>query len=81
MAFDSIQIEQELNSQLDDCEIKVEGSDGKYQVKIVGDIFSGLNAVKRQQKIYQILNEHISSGAIHAVSMRLLTLAELAASK
>ena len=81
MAFDSTQIEQELNSQLDDCEIQVEGSDGKYQVKIVGDIFAGLNAVKRQQKIYQILNEHISSGAIHAVSMRLLTLAELAASK
>jgi acid stress-induced BolA-like protein IbaG/YrbA len=29
--------------------------------------------VKRQQTVYRVLNEHISSGAIHAVSMRLLT--------
>jgi acid stress-induced BolA-like protein IbaG/YrbA len=37
----------------------------------MGDIFEGLNAVKRQQTIYKVLNEHISSGAIHAVTMRL----------
>ncbi|MXY89954.1 MAG: BolA/IbaG family iron-sulfur metabolism protein, partial [Gammaproteobacteria bacterium] len=33
--------------------------------------FAGLNAVKRQQKIYAILGGHIASGAIHAVSMNL----------
>ena len=36
-----------------------------------GPAFSGLNAVKRQQKVYAILNSHIISGAIHAVSMNL----------
>ena len=52
------------------------GGEGKFQVTAVGNLFEGLNAVKRQQKVYQILNEHIASGAIHAVSMRLLTTAE-----
>ena len=53
--------------------ISVDGGDGKYQVFIVSDFFAGLNQVKRQQAIYKILNEHIASGAIHAVSMRLKT--------
>ena len=71
--MDSSRIEQLLNEQLPDCDITVDGGDGKFQVTAVGDVFAGLNAVKRQQKIYQILNEHIVSGAIHAVSMQLKT--------
>ena len=66
-------ISQLLTEQLPECDIKVEGGDGKYLVTAVGDMFDGLNAVKRQQKIYQILNQHITSGAIHAVTMRLFT--------
>ena len=70
------QIRQLLTAELADCEITVEGGDGKYLVVAVGQIFDGLNAVKRQQLIYKILNEHIVSGAIHAVTMRLTTDAE-----
>jgi acid stress-induced BolA-like protein IbaG/YrbA len=66
-------ISQLLTEQLPECDIKVEGGDGKYLVTAVGDSFDGLNAVKRQQKIYRILNQHITSGAIHAVTMRLFT--------
>ena len=72
-------ISQLLAADLPDCDIKVEGGDGKYLVTIVGDVFDGLNAVKRQQKIYQILNQHIASGAIHAVTMRLFTTDEFKA--
>ena len=71
--MDSDSITQLLSAEFPECEIKVEGGDGKYLVTAVGDVFEGLNAVKRQQKIYQVLNPHISSGVIHAVSMRLLT--------
>ncbi len=58
---------------LDDAEINVSGADGKYQIAVIADVFAGLNSVKRQQTIYRIINGHISSGAIHAVSMSLLT--------
>lgn len=71
--MDSSRIEQILVEQLPDCDITVEGGGGKFQVTAIGEVFAGLNAVKRQQKIYQILNEHIVSGAIHAVSMQLKT--------
>lgn len=70
------QISQLLTAELHECEISVEGGGGKYLVVAIGQIFDGLNAVKRQQIIYKILNEHIASGAIHAVTMRLMTDAE-----
>ncbi len=79
MATDSNQIRQLLEERLPDCEIEVHGEGNKFQVLAIGDVFAGLNAVKRQQKIYQILNPHIATGAIHAVSMRLMTLSEKAA--
>ena len=42
-------------------------------VVVVSDDFEGLNQVKRQQKVYQCLNEKIASGEIHAVNIRALT--------
>lgn len=78
--MDSNQIVDLLVAELPDCDVTVEGGDGKYLVTAVGDIFEGLNAVKRQQTIYRILNQHIASGAIHAVTMRLKTVAESEAS-
>mgnify|MGYP001029984858 CR=1 FL=1 len=65
------QIKELLQAELPDCEIAVEGGSGKYLVSATGAVFDGLNAVKRQQLVYRLLNEHIASGAIHAVSMRL----------
>jgi acid stress-induced BolA-like protein IbaG/YrbA len=78
--LDASQITTELNAELSDCQVTVEGGDGKYLVTVIGDVFEGLNAVKRQQTIYKILNEHITSGAIHAVTMSLKTVTESQAS-
>ena len=78
--MDANQITTELNAELIECQVTVDGGDGKYLVTVVGDVFEGLNAVKRQQTIYKILNEHITSGAIHAVTMNLMTANESQAS-
>ena len=78
--MDASQIATELNAELSDCQVTVDGGDGKYLVTVIGDVFEGLNAVKRQQTIYKILNEHIISGAIHAVTMSLMTVTESQAS-
>ena len=53
--------------------VEVQGEGGKFQVQVTSSAFAGLNRVKRQQTIYKVLNEHIQSGAIHAVSMQLQT--------
>ena len=78
--MEASQITELLTTAIPDCQFKVEGGDGKYLVTAVGQVFDGLNAVRRQQTIYKILNEHISSGAIHAVTMKLMTVEESKAS-
>ena len=78
--MDANQITTLLNAELTECQVTVNGGDGKYLVTVVGDVFEGLNAVKRQQTIYKVLNEHIKSGAIHAVTMSLMTANESQAS-
>jgi len=75
---DARALEDMLQSGFPDCQVRVEGGGGKFQVAMVGEVFAGLNAVKRQQLVYQHLNAHIRSGAVHAVSMNLLSPAESA---
>lgn len=60
--------------------IAAQGEGGSYQVKVISDDFEGLNAVKRQQSVYRVLNPHIASGVIHAISMQLMTTGEASAS-
>ncbi|MEH6467106.1 MAG: BolA family protein [Porticoccus sp.] len=40
---------------------------------VVGSLFAGLRPVQRQQKVYSVLQDEISKGAIHAVNMKTLT--------
>lgn len=73
MSIDTQDISELLATALPGCQINVEGGGGKFQLAAVGTVFSGLGQVKRQQLIYQHLNAHIASGAIHAISMKLQT--------
>ncbi len=78
MSITTEQISDIIAAKISDADIEIIGGDGKYQIRVIADIFNGLNSVKRQQSIYRIINEHISSGAIHAVSMLLFTHEEYA---
>lgn len=58
--------------------VDVVGEGAKYHVTVVSDAFADLRPVKKQQSIYACLQEHIASGAIHAVTMALYTPSEWA---
>lgn len=76
MAFGKDVIENLLAEEFDGASIAAAGDNGSYQVRVVSDHFEGLNAVKRQQAVYRVLNPHIASGEIHAINMQLLTSGE-----
>lgn len=67
-----------LMAGLADCDVEVSGEGNHFDISVVGDVFEGLNAVKKQQLVYAVINEHIASGTIHAVNMKTLTRAEAA---
>ena len=78
MAFGKEEIENLLAQEFADASISATGESGSYQVRVISDVFDGLNAVKRQQAVYRVLNPHIASGEIHAINMQLLTKEEQA---
>ena len=79
MSISNEEIERLVGEAIAESQVTVQGMGGKYMVRVVSDGFAGQSAVKRQQSVYRILNPHIASGAIHAVSMELLTRDEAAA--
>ena len=56
--------------------VDVEGDGYHYNVIIVSDVFLGKSRVARQQWVYACLNDHITSGRLHAVNMKTWTIAE-----
>jgi acid stress-induced BolA-like protein IbaG/YrbA len=62
-----------LEGKLENCEINVQGNGNHFDITVVGAMFDGLRAVKKQQLIYALLKDEIASGAIHAVNMKLFT--------
>ena len=71
--MNSEEIKDKLNQSLvlDNC--IVTGENGTFTVVAVGDIFADLSRVKKQQVIYQRLNDDILSNAIHALTIKALT--------
>lgn len=67
-----------LSPTFTDATIEVAGEGAKFEITIVSDDFAGKRQVPRQQMVYALLNDQISSGEIHAVTMSLKTPEEVA---
>ena len=56
--------------------VSVTGDGYHFQVTVISDEFAGLLKVKRQQQVYQALNEFIKDGTLHAVTLSCYTTQE-----
>ena len=54
----------------------VEGSESKYEVQIVSDIFDNKSTIQRHKIIYALLDSYIKTGEIHALTIKAMTLSE-----
>ncbi len=70
-----------LSGNFPGCEVVVSAAGNHVDITVIGDIFDGLRPVQRQQRVYAVLREAISSGIIHAVNMKTFTPAEWQASQ
>lgn len=62
-----------------DCESVVVSGDGShFEAIVVSKAFEGKRPVARQQLVYGTVQSEISSGALHALSLKTLTPAEVA---
>jgi acid stress-induced BolA-like protein IbaG/YrbA len=69
----SKQIEKYLSSDGDVDYVLVEGDGYHYQLTIVSNAFVGKSKVARQQWVYARLKDYITSGSLHALTMKTWT--------
>lgn len=67
------QLEQRLISIPGVESVKVTGDGYHYQLVIVSDLFLDKSKVARQQWVYAQLKNDITTGSLHAISMKTLT--------
>ena len=68
-----------VEKQIADSRADVTGDGSKFEARVVSSSFDGLSTIKRHKLVYAVLDEHIRSGAIHALSIRAYTPDEWAA--
>ena len=56
--------------------LMVEGSESKYEVQIVSDVFDNKSTIQRHKIIYALLDSYIKTGEIHALTIKAMTPSE-----
>lgn len=75
MDFFSDLVEQAIT----DSEVEITGDGSKFEARVVSESFEGLSTIKRHKMVYAVLDEHIRTGAIHALSIKAYTPSEWSA--
>ena len=70
------QVKEILQTHMPDCDIEVVGDGRHFDITVVGDVFEGLSALKKQQLVYAGLKHQVADGSVHAINMKTLTRSE-----
>jgi len=63
---------------IEDASVTVTGDGYKYETTVISNAFANLSKVKRHQLVYSSVNEAITSGELHALTITALTPEEAA---
>lgn len=67
------EIKQLIEAGIADSQATVTGDGGKYEAIVVSPAFEGLTMLKEHKLVYATVNEHIASGALHALTIKAYT--------
>lgn len=74
--MDTQEIETVLRNTLALAEVYVTVEGTHFKIVAVGDCFDGMSKIKQQQAIYAPLMDRITSGELHALSIKTFTPAQ-----
>lgn len=55
------------------AQAEINGDGSKFEAQVISAEFQGKSTVNRHRMIYSVLDEHIKSGAIHALTIKAYT--------
>jgi acid stress-induced BolA-like protein IbaG/YrbA len=76
--METSEVKKIIEAGIDGCEATVTADGSKYTAIVVSDEFEGKTMVAEQKMVYALVNEHIQSGAIHALTIKAYTRSEWA---
>lgn len=62
-----------IKAEYPDALVEAAGADCNFEINVVSEAFAGLNTLKRQKPILALFKEELSSGALHALTIRAKT--------
>lgn len=63
-------IKDKIEDGIPGAKVEVNGDGYKYEATVISDKFEGLNTMKQHQMVYATVNELITSGELHALSLK-----------
>lgn len=76
--METTEVQKIIEAGINASEAMVTADGSKYTAIVVSDEFEGKTMVAEQKMVYALVNEHIQSGAIHALTIKAYTKAEWA---
>ncbi len=73
MTITNDSLQARIQSAFPDEQVTIGGDGYHFEATIVSKQFVGKRAIARQQLVYAAVNDWLSSGELHALSMRCLT--------
>jgi len=71
--MDPTEVENLIKAGLPECDVIVKGDGSHFEAIVVGEVFAGLSPVKKQQLVYATVVDRITSGQLHALSIKTYT--------
>ena len=76
--METSEVEKLIEAGIAGSEVTVTADGSKYTAIVVSDEFEGKTMVAEQKMVYALVNDHIQSGAIHALTIKAYTKSEWA---
>ena len=67
------EIKQMIEAGIEGVSAQVTGEGSHFDAKVIGACFEGKSMVQQQKMVYAVLNSHIVSGEIHALTIKTFT--------
>lgn len=71
--MDPQEVKKIIQAELSDCEVIVEGDGSHFMATVIGPVFEGKSLLQKQKLVYATVTEKITSGEIHALTIKAYT--------
>jgi len=68
--MDPEEVKRLIESGLPDCNVKVTGDGSHFDALVIGQVFAGKSMLEQQRLVMATVNDRITSGELHALSIK-----------